>query len=69
MKGNQKLKKGFLVIFTEDQLDAIKAFANRMDMSTSAFIRQSCHRNLQVLEHIDSPAIRKQFRASYQHRQ
>jgi len=66
MKRTQALKKGFLVVFSEDQLDTIKAFADSLDMSTSAFIRQSCYRNLQVLQQIDSPAIRRQFRASYQ---
>jgi hypothetical protein len=66
MRRNKASKKAFLVVFAEEQLDTIKAIADRLDMSTSAFIRQSCYRNLQVLEQIDSPAIRRQFRASYQ---
>lgn len=66
MKRTQATKKGFLVVFTQDQLDTIKAFAEGLDMSTSAFIRHSCYRNLLVLQQIDSAAIRKQFRASYQ---
>ena len=60
-------RKTFLVLFSEEQLSSIKALADQLDMSASAFIRQSCHRNLRVMQQIDSPAIRNRFLATYQH--
>jgi hypothetical protein len=66
MTRNKSLKKSFLVVFSEDQLASIKSFADQLDMSASAFIRQSCNRNLRVMQQIDSPTIRNRFLASYQ---
>ena len=66
MTRNKSLKKTFLVVFSEDQLASIKSFADQLDMSASAFIRQSCSRNLRVMQQIDSPTIRNRFLASYQ---
>ena len=66
MTRNKSLKKTFLVVFSEDQLASIKTFADQLDMSASAFIRQSCSRNLRVMQQIESPTIRNRFLASYQ---
>ena len=66
MTRNKSLKKTFLVVFSEDQLASIKSFSDQLDMSASAFIRQSCSRNLRVMQQIDSPTIRNRFLASYQ---
>ena len=66
MTRNKSLKKSFLVVFSEDQLASIKSFADQLDMSASAFIRQSCSRNLRVMQQIDSPTLRNRFLASYQ---
>ena len=66
MTRNKSLKKTFLVVFSEDQLASIKSFADQLDMSASAFIRQSCSKNLRVMQQIDSPTIRNRFLASYQ---
>ena len=66
MTRNKSLKKTFLVVLSEDQLASIKSFADQLDMSASAFIRQSCNRNLRVMQQIDSPTIRNRFLASYQ---
>ena len=66
MTRNKSLKKSFLVVFSEDQLASIKSFADQLDMSASAFIRQSCNMNLRVMQQIDSPTIRNRFLASYQ---
>jgi len=59
-------KKAFLVVFSEEQLGGIKKLAERLDMSTSAFIRLSCLRNQEVFEHLHSQAVRQRFRASLQ---
>ena len=66
MTRNKSLKKSFLVVFSEDQLASIKSFADQLDMSASAFIRQSCSRNLRVMQQIYSPTLRNRFLASYQ---
>ena len=66
MTRNKSLNKSFLVVFSEDQLASIKSFADQLDMSASAFIRQSCSRNLRVMQQIDSPTLRNRFLASYQ---
>lgn len=55
----RRLNKTFLVKFDEVLLHDLSETAKSLEMSTSALIRQSCMRNLDVINHVELPRLRR----------
>lgn len=56
---SRRLNKTFLVKFDENLLRDLSETAKTLQMSTSALIRQSCARNLDVINHVEIPRLRR----------
>jgi hypothetical protein len=63
-KKRNVLNKPFLMKFNDDQINQIKETAEMLNISASAFIRQSCSRNLEIVRHLEIPRFQRRHMAN-----
>ncbi len=54
-----QLDQSFLINFNQEQIMQIRQIAKTLQMSASAFIRQSCVRNLDIVRNVELPRLHK----------